>query len=197
MLDSDVTPDSRLAVRFFSKEVPNAFESEKEGRPISFMADFVRIEVPGDRNTIIETFVNESHKQRFPFQWAQYMNEKADGKINDDVQGTLLRDWPILTPAKANDLKHFKFYTVEQIAGASDEQISSLGMAAGMSPFALRDKAKAYLMQSKDTAFAQSQAEELRKRDEEIAALKEQMKEILAMQAKQVEKPKGRPPKEE
>ena len=93
MLDSDVTPDSRLAVRFYSHEMINHYQSNIDGRPISYMAYFVRIEVPGDRNTIIDTFVNEDHKRRFPLQWAQYLNEKTEGKISDDVQGTLLRDW--------------------------------------------------------------------------------------------------------
>lgn len=190
MLDSDVTPDSRLAVRFYSHEMINHYQSNIDGRPISYMADFVRIEVPGDRNTIIDTFVNEDHKRRFPLQWAQYLNEKAEGKISDDVQGTLLRDWQILTPAIANELKHFKFYTVEQVAGASDEQIQTLGMIAGMSPFALRDKAKAFINQAKDSSFVQMQAEELSKRDAEIELLKKQMAELMANQ----DKPKrGRP----
>jgi hypothetical protein len=194
MLDSDVTPDSRLAVRFYAHEMINHYQSNIDGRPISYMADFVRIEVPGDRNTIIDTFVNEDHKRRFPLQWAQYLNEKAEGKISDDVQGTILRDWQILTPAIANELKHFKFYTVEQIASASDEQIQVLGMIAGMSPFALRDKAKAFINQAKDSSFVQLQAEELSKRDAEIDLLKKQMAELIAAQ----DKPKrGRPAQQE
>ncbi len=194
MLDSDIqNPDARLAVKFYQKEVKHEFNSQQEGRPIFYMADFIRIEVPGDRNTIIDTFVNEGHKQRFPIQWAQYQNTKAEGGSND-VQGTLLRDWPIITSAQAQEFKHFKFYTVEQIAAASDDQIQKIGMLAGMSPYSLRDKAKAYLSNAKDSALVQSQADELRKRDTEIEALKNQMSELMGT----MNVPRrGRPPKDE
>ena len=171
-----------LAVRFYSKEVQNDFLTNKEGRPISFMADFVRIEIPGNQTSIIDTFVNNTHKQRFPTQWAIYLNEKADGNNNpDNVQGTLLRDWPILNAAQATELKHFKFYTVEQIANASDQQIMAIGMTAGMSPLALRDKAQAFLENAKDSSFAQKQAEEIKLREQEIADLKDQMARLAKM----------------
>ena len=171
-----------LAVRFYSKEVQNDFLTNKEGRPISYMADFVRIEVPGNQTSIIETFVNNEHKARFPQQWAIYLNEKADGNNNpDNVQGTILRDWPILNAAQATELKHFKFYTVEQVAAASDQQIMAIGMTAGMSPLALRDKAIAFLENAKDSSFAQRQSEELKLREQEIADLKEQMTRLAKM----------------
>ena len=171
-----------LAVRFYSKEVQNDFLTNKEGRPISFMADFVRIEIPGNQTSIIDTFVNNSHKTRFPQQWAIYLNEKADGNNNPaNVQGTLLRDWPLLNAAQATELKHFKFYTVEQVASASDQQIMAIGMTAGMSPLALRDKAQAFLENAKDSSFAQKQAEELKLRDQEIADLKDQMNRMAKM----------------
>lgn len=171
-----------LAVRFYSKEVQNDFLTNKEGRPISFMADFVRIEIPGNQTSIIDTFVNNSHKTRFPQQWAIYLNEKADGNNNpDNVQGTLLRDWPILNSAQATELKHFKFYTVEQVASASDQQIMAIGMTAGMSPLALRDKAQAFLENAKDSSFAQKQAEELKLRDQQIADLTAQMERMAKL----------------
>lgn len=171
-----------LAVRFYSKELQNEFLTAKEGRPISYMADFVRIEIPGNQLSIIDTFVNNSHKAQFPTQWALYLNEKADGNHNpDNVQGTLLRDWPLLNAAQATELKHFKFYTVEQIANASDQQLMAIGMTAGMSPLALRDKAKAFLENAKDSSFAQKQAEELKLREQEIADLKDQMARLAKM----------------
>ena len=178
-IDTDLNnPDSRLAVKFYSREIDNEFQSLAEGRPIKFMADFVRIEVPGDRLTIIDTFAKDEDKRRFPVQWAMYQNEKSDG--GDQIQGTLLKDWPILNAAQASELKHFKFYTVEQVATASDEQIGSIGMMVGMSPLSFRDKAKAFLANAKDSAVVQQQAEALRQRDDEIAAMKRQLEELAA-----------------
>lgn len=193
--------DSVLAVRFYTKPVENEFLTNKEGRPISYMADFVRIEVPGNMTSIIDTFVNEDHKKRFPIQWAQYLNEKAAGE-SAEAQGTLLRDWPLITAAQAAELRHFRFYTVEQVAAASDQQIQAVGMLVGMSPFSFRDKARAYLAQAKDSSTVMAQAEELRKRDQQIEDLQEQMRRLMAQMQKpaddtQEKRGPGRPRKEQ
>ncbi len=177
-------PDSRLNVKFYQKAVQNNFKTALEGRPIMEMADFILIEVPGNQTLTIDTYVSDSDKQRFPVQWARYQNEKVDG----DIEGTLLNDWPVLSAATAAELKHFKFYTVEQIANASDAQLNTLGMAAGMAPFTLRDKAKAFLSSAKDTALVQQQADELSKRDEMIARMQAQIAELAA----QANKPKAK-----
>ena len=184
MYQTDVNnPDSRLNVKFYQKAIQNEFKTALEGRPIMEMRDFIIIEVPGNTLSVIDTFAAQEHKDRFPVQYARYMNEKTDG----DIEGTLLHDWPVLNAAVAAELKHFKFYTVEQIAQASDAQLNTLGMAAGMSPLALRDKAKAYLGSAKDTALVQQQADELSKRDEIIARMEAQIAEL----AQQANKPKA------
>ena len=185
---SDVNnPDSRLNVKFYQRAINNEFKSNLEGRPIMEMADFIVIEVPGDNLTVIDTFAVDEHKKRFPVQWARYQNEKTDG----DIEGTLLHDWPILNAAVAAELKHFRFYTVEQIAAASDAQLNTLGMAAGMSPLCLRDKAKAFLSSAKGSALVQQQADELRKRDEELSAMKAQLAELTNI----MNQPKATPKK--
>ena len=178
------SPDSRLNVKFYQRAVQNNFKSNLEGRPIMEMRDFILIEVPGNQTLSIDTFAADEDKKRFPIEWARYQNEKTDG----DIEGTLLNDWPVLNTAIAAELKHFKFYTVEQIANASDAQLNTIGMAAGMSPFALRDKAKAFLSSAKDTALVQQQADELSKRDEIIARMQAQIAELAA----QANKPKAK-----
>jgi hypothetical protein len=47
-----------------------------------------------------------------------------------------------------------------------------------MSPLSLRDKAKAFLSSAKGSALVQQQADELRKRDEELSAIKAQLAEL-------------------
>lgn len=179
--------DSRLNVKFYQKAVQNNFKTALEGRPIMEMRDFILIEVPGNQTLTIDTFAADEDKKRFPIQWARYQNEKTDG----DIEGTLLSDWPVLNAAVAAELKHYKFYTVEQIANASDAQLNTLGMAAGMAPFTLRDKAKAFLSSAKDTALVQQQADELSKRDEIIARMEAQIAEL----ASQANKTKAAPKK--
>lgn len=193
MLDSDIGNTIVPLVRFYQKEVPHPFNTEKEGRPIYYMADFVRIEIPGNQYSIIDTFVNESHKNMYPMQWARYMNEKRE-LGEDGIQGTMLSDWPLLTSAQARELKHYKFYTVEQIAGASDAQLSPIVMIVGMGANAIKSKAQSYLSRAKDSAIVEAQSEELRKRDVEIQALKDQMKELMHFQPER--KKPGPKPKE-
>lgn len=175
----EVSADTgRLAVRFYQREVENEYLTSAEGRPIKYMADFVRIEIPGDMTSIIDTLVNEEHRKRFPIQWARFENDKTS---QVEAQGTLLKDWSLLTSAQASELKHFKFYTVEQIAAASDQQIQGIGMIVGMSGFSFRDKAIAFLAAAKDSSVVMQQADELRKRDVEIDELKRQVAQLAQM----------------
>jgi len=191
MLDSDFGGSILPAVRFYSKEMLHEFKTQQEGRPIYYMADFVRIEIPGNQFTIIDTFANDTHKKQYPTQWAHYQNEKRD-MGEDDISGTLLRDWPLLTAAQTRELKHYHFYTVEQCANASDEQLSKIGMIVGMGNHAFRDRARNYLARAKDSAIVDAQADELRKRDTEIEALKQQMSELMN---KGDASRRGKPPK--
>jgi len=171
-------PDSVLFVRFFSAPHLNAFKSNLEGRPIMEMRDMVHIETPGNNLNIVETFAYDYHKARFPLQWAQYQNSQNG---SEQIAGTMLSDWPILNSAQVEELKYFKFRTVEQVAGASDEQIKNIGMITGMSPHAFREKAKLYLKAAQDLAYVSQQDDQIKKQAEEMADLKAQMAEMKAL----------------
>lgn len=168
-------PDALLAVTFYMKAMQNNFETLKKGRPIFDDRLFVKIFTPGNDLNIIDTFATEQDKKRFPKQWAHFQNSNSG---DSRELGTPVAQWPLLTPAQGEELKGAKFFTVEQIAGASDQQLQSVGMIAGMNPMTLRDKAKAYLAAASDTALPQFQAEELAKRDQEIADLKADQKRM-------------------
>jgi hypothetical protein len=158
--------DSRLQVRFYKKSVQQEQESIEAGRPIFKEFDFVHICVAGDTLTEIDTYALNSHKQRFPIQWANYMNRV--GAHDEEVVGTPLSEWPLVSKSQAEEMRAMKFHTVESIANASDQQLQRMGMAAGMSPYAFRDKAKAFLNLATSAA-------ETDKREQEINALKEEL----------------------
>ena len=158
--------DSRLQVRFYKRPVQQEQESLEAGRPIFKEFDFVHICVAGDTLTEIDTYALPSHKARFPIQWANYMNRV--GANEPDIVGTPVSEWPIVSKSQAEELRALKFHTVEAIANASDLQLQRLGMAAGMSPYAFRDKAKAFLNLAINAA-------ETDKREQEINALKEEL----------------------
>ena len=158
--------DSRLQVRFYKRPVQQEQESQEAGRPIFKEFDFVHICVAGDTLTEIDTYVLPSHKTRFPQQWANYMNRQ--GANEPDIVGTPVSEWPIVSKSQAEELRALKFHTVEAIAHASDQQLQRMGMAAGMSPYAFRDKAKSFL----NLASASAETD---KRDQELNSLREEL----------------------
>lgn len=158
--------DNRLQVRFYKRAIQQDQASLEAGRPIFKDFDFVHICVAGDSLTEIDTYALGSHKTRFPIQWANYMNRQ--GAHDEEVVGTPVTEWPIVSKSQAEELRALKFYTVESIASASDQHLQRIGMAAGMSPFAFRDKAKAFLNLATNAA-------ETDKREHEINVLKEEL----------------------
>jgi hypothetical protein len=196
--------DARLQVRFYKKSVQQEQESIDAGRPIFKDFDFVQICVAGDTLTEIDTYALQNHKTRFPIQWANYMNRQ--GAHDEEVIGTPVAEWPLVSKSQAEELRAIKFQTVESIANASDQQLQRMGMIAGMSPYSFRDKAKAFLNLATTSA-------ETDKREHEINALKEENEKIraesdqkLAKQQAQIDalmammaekKPKTRKSKEE
>jgi len=139
-IDSDMQDaDSRLAVKFYKRAVKLEHESSEAGRPIFKDYDFVRIMVAGDSLTEIDTYAQQSHKQRFPRQWLQY---QATQESNSEMIGTPVEEWTLISQSQAQELRGIKFMTVESIANASDLHLQRIGMIAGMSPHTFRDKAR-------------------------------------------------------
>jgi hypothetical protein len=183
--------DSRLQVRFYKRPVQQEQESLAAGRPIFKEFDFVHICVAGDSLTEIDTYALASHKTRFPIQWANYMNRQ--GADDQEVVGTPVSEWPIVSKSQAEELRALKFHTVEAVAGASDAQLQRMGMAAGMSPYAFRDKAKAFLNLATNAAETDkreseinSLKEELAKKDQETAKIKAETDAKLAQMQDQM-----------
>lgn len=202
MLPSDEgNADSRLAVTFYKRSVKQEDDSIAAGRPIFKEFDFVRICVPGDNLTEIDTYANESHKQRFPRQWAHYQNQVGS---QEQIIGTPVEQWTLISRSQAEELKGIKFRTVEDIANCSDQQLQRIGMIAGMSPHSFREKAKAFLNLANDSAEVAQREQELQALKEEnakikaetdakLAQMQEQMSALLAAVAEKT--PKNRKPK--
>jgi len=198
----EVGADGRLAVVFYKRSVKQDDESAIAGRPIFKEFDFVRINVPGDSLNEIDTYANESHKARFPRQWAHYQNQTAG---HEQIVGTPIEEWTLISRSQADELKGIKFATVESVANASDLHLQRIGMIAGMNPYSFRDKAKAFLNLADQVGESNQREEELSKLRQENAAIKmeaearalKQQQQIDALMAMMAEKkPKGRKPKE-
>ena len=170
-IESDLSnPDSRLAVKFYKRPVELKNESIAQGRPIFQEFDFIKILVPGDALTEIDTYVSDAHKTRFPIQWANYMNRQGS---EESFSGTPITEWPQISASQAEELKGIKFHTVESVAHCSDQQLQRIGMISGMSPHNFRERAKTFLNLAEESAG-------ISKREEEITQLKEENAKIKA-----------------
>ena len=202
MLPSDEgNADSKLAVTFYKRSIKQEDESIAAGRPIFKEFDFVRICVPGDNLTEIDTYANNGHKARFPRQWAHYQNQVGTEEM---LMGTPIEQWPLVSRSQAEELKGVKFRTVEDVANCSDQQLQRVGMIAGMSPHSFREKARQFLNLASETAEVSQKEAELQALREENAKIKaetdaklskmqEQMEALLAAVAEKT--PKSRKPK--
>lgn len=204
----DKNPDAALHVRFQMISVYQPYDSTNAllpdgkpnprytGNPVYKDIPHIEITTPGGLNRLIEE-VRPEHKARFRKKWDMFEMSQGSG---DQVVGTKLDQWAAITRSRAEELRAMRYYTVEQIAAASDAQIQGLGMDGLM----LRRKAEQFLKVSKDTAIAEKQAAELAQKNAELAAaderfrkLEEQMQQILAgnVAPQAAPKRKGRPPK--
>ena len=180
----DLGADSRLAVKFYKRSMKQEDESIAAGRPIFKEFDFIQINVPGDTLNEINTYAMEEHKARFPRQWAHYQNQVGS---QEQIIGTPIEEWTIISRSQADELKGIKFHTVEAVANASDQHLQRIGMIAGMNPYTFRDKAKAFLNLADQVGETNQREEELAKLRQENAAIKAEADAKLAKQQEQID----------
>lgn len=196
-LESDDKQRGGLWVEFYPGKRLNEFRSGETGKPEYDLLDFVKICNPGDPTNIIERPARDDDKDSFPGQWNAYQRRTT----YRPEHGTPVEDWPRLDVATVAKLKALEFHTVEQIAECSDQQCQRIGMGC----YEMRTKAAAYIAAAKDTSLVQKQADDLAKRDQQIADLQATVlrlgSQIEAMQTMQTEpaaehRGPGRPRKE-
>lgn len=164
--------DSKLYVTFYTRAVMNNFQSSEQGRPIFDEKEYIRIIVPGDSKTTVDCPVDDTFRVRFPKQYDAYKRGQEQA-----VSGTPLEVWPQLTVGLVAELKAMHIQTVEQLADLDDGKAQKI-----MGSHELRRRARAFLDAAQGEAVNNKMAAELEKRDNEIAALKNQMQQILAVQ---------------
>jgi hypothetical protein len=159
--------DDLLWVQFESASHFNDVKTREQARPVFEMMDYVKIIVPGDQSSIVYRPVRDSDKERWPTQWAAYVNGK------EQQAGYPLSEAPFLSKSQVDELLYFKVQTVEQLAGASDSVCQKF-----MGLNQLREKAKIYLEQLRGEEPNLRLQAEISKRDEENAALKAQLEQL-------------------
>lgn len=172
--------DQGVSAMFYSRPIQNMHESKVQGRPIFTDVDMVKIYVPGDDKNVIDTFARDDHKERFPRQWAHYFNRRDGDQLL--VGKTPLAAWQRLTPAQAEELRALKFFSVDDIANASDTALQRIGMIAGMAPTAFREAAQRFLALASGEAQESKIASENAELRQQMAAMQEQLAKLAAKQ---------------
>jgi exonuclease VII small subunit len=113
--------DKFLAVKFHKKAIHNKFKSEQEGRQVYEDVDWINIKIPGDRTSEVSRKVREEDKERFEYQWNNYIN-KQESLAN----GTPVDVLPGISPAQAANLKAIKVETIEQLSNLHEKAIKNL-----------------------------------------------------------------------
>lgn len=172
----DAEMDKKLRVEFYMRPVLNEAKSKEEKRPVYEDVEYIRIIVPGDRDSIVEQEVWDIHRARFADRYERWKRNH-----DNSVQGTPITALVGVTPALAQELAHFHVTTVEQLADMSD-QIGQKFMGFAQ----LKKKAKEFLEAAKgefgNVVKLQSELDDLRAQNE---ALQKQMQEFMVAQTKQ------------
>jgi len=163
-------------VEFYRGAIQNNIKSAEAGRPIFDEHDFVRIQTPGDTRTLIETRAIDSHKQSYPKAWDAYSRG-----LEVVTEGTPLAEWHFATASQIKELQYVNIRTVETLADVSDANIQKMGPGYQQ----LRQRAREYIAQAKDSAHATKTARENEKLREEMAIMKEQLEALQAQLASQ------------
>lgn len=167
--------DKNLFVQFYTRAVYSPFESAQKGRPVHVEQDFVKIMVPGNKLSNVDTLVTPEYQKRFAAKWDAYKAGRHQG-----VEGTLLSSWAALSITMVADLNAMGIHTVEQLANISDTIASKFPGGSG-----LRDKAETYLEAATDASVTTRLAEEKEALEAQLADMQEQ---IRALQAQTVKK---------
>jgi hypothetical protein len=134
--------DNKLYVTLYRKAVKNEFKSLQENRPVFEEKDYIRIIVPGDKNSEVDTPVDEFYINRFKDKYNAYKKGQGNKRV-----GTPLEAWPTIGLAQVAELNALKLTMVEDIANCS----GALGQKI-MGFHDLQRRAIAFLEASKEAA---------------------------------------------
>ena len=164
-------PDDNLFVQFYMGMVEDQEKTEAAGHPVFVDVPFIKIMVPGDKNTMIDTRADERYKQRFSELWRKFQANEAQPQI-----GMPITQWPAITRGQAEELKYLNITTVEQMAECADAFAHRI-----MNFQELKRKAAVYLAASKDSALATKLGEQLAARDARISVLEAEVAKFSKM----------------
>jgi hypothetical protein len=171
--------DRNMFVVFYRRSVVDPNASQAAGRRICKGENYVRIQPPGERLTVVDRPVTDADKHRWPNQWRQFVDNHQ--QVPDGTPIDML--W-VDFPEVGDTLRGMGIHTVEQCANLSGLAIESIGL--GGQEYV--NKAKRYLEQAEKGVAFHKHEKDLAERDQKIrlltqnqAALQEQINKLMGM----------------
>ena len=169
MVQFDRGDDGQVVI-FRWERRQNAAKSAEAGRPVFERVEFVMIHPPGERLNIIDRPVVESDKQRWPRQYASFIQNRTHVP-----EGTPVEQLFPTHPEIPATLRAVGIHIVEQLARLSPQAIAEVGMGAQD----WVNRARRYLESATSTAVLTSLENKLSQKDHEINALKSQIADLM------------------
>ncbi|MAS09920.1 hypothetical protein [Salinisphaera sp.] len=174
--------DDGCIPQFYMRAVEAKAQSRIEGRPIYVDKPYVKILIPGQKNSVPDRPVRPDDKHRWPQQWSRFEQSR------EQVQGTPIEEWPYLGQARVAELRALNIRTVEQIAELPDGSVTKLGPDGRD----LVERAKNHLQGDDETIKAlRSELEQLESEHEQLKRDHESLKALCADQGVDLNQSKG------
>ncbi|WP_375453716.1 hypothetical protein [uncultured Methylobacterium sp.] len=162
-----------ILAMFFTDAVRMNFASEQAGRDIFEDREHVKIVIAGDKHSEVVREATDVDRERFH---EVYRRFRAKASEREQIVGTILDAAPFLSPSQRKEMESLNIFTVEQLAALSDTAKQKIGMGANE----MVAKAQAFLKVAADTGHATALAAQAERQNDEIAALKEQIRELAS-----------------
>ena len=185
-------------VEFELRSVEDRDATIKAGVKIMKDEEFCIIYPRGGRDTVAKRIPPSPKAGQYPnadyldFQGRfgkQYEAWKAG--LEAPVEGTDLRTFRLLSPAEIDNCRSYHIHTVEQLAEASEEALSNIGMGSRN----LKMTAQRWLEFGENGGKQLTRLEDLEAKNNDLTKMVEQLNAKLQDKSKPGRKP-GRPPKE-
>lgn len=164
--------DGNQRVEFFDEPFLNEARTAQVGRPQYDSRLCIRIRTPGDLKNVVVRKAHAVDFDRWPREYEAY--KKAE-KLSET--GTPIEQWPLLSRQVVADLKHSGIYTLEELAGLTDEQCQGVGILGLRT---LRAKAKAHIELSETGKVPAQLIDENDRLKSQLAQMQAQMLDMNA-----------------
>lgn len=178
-------------VRFEKRAEKDAEASIEKGSNVYKDVEYALITPPGSKDCVervakewFEYLETQVQGNRFPETWLRMFRSRYDawqktGEV--PIEGTSILNWPLITPSEAKALQDLFILSVEDLAGANEQAVQSIGMGGRN----LKEKAKQFLRAQGDGGgkVAEEMVALKQKLDDQATALAESTRQIAMLKS--------------